>query len=146
MVKKWPISLFSEKLDILDISSHFEAIADNMSQDQTSDDIPGMTQSSLYSTARWRRLRSQQLAKDPLCRFCLDVGRETAATVVDHIEQHKNCLESFYDPDNLQSLCKKCHDNSKQLQEIHGYSQAAGEDGLPIDPKHPWNQKRNDSA
>ena len=100
------------------------------------------TSNRLYDSPRWRRLRSWHLAKEPLCRLCKAVGRITAATVVDHIEPHKNRLELFFDDTNLQSVCKSCHDNSKQLQELHGYSMAADVEGNPIDPTHPWNKKR----
>jgi len=40
----------------------------------------------------------------------LKAERVAPATVVDHIEPHKGDEELFYDINNLQSLCKSCHD------------------------------------
>jgi 5-methylcytosine-specific restriction endonuclease McrA len=39
----------------------------------------------VYKTARWKRLRKHQLARHPLCKFCLELGVVTAANVVDHV-------------------------------------------------------------
>jgi 5-methylcytosine-specific restriction protein A len=64
----------------------------------------------LYKTARWRRLRKRVLSRNPLCVECERQGRITPATVVDHIIPHKGNLELFWDEDNLQALCKPCHD------------------------------------
>lgn len=92
----------------------------------------------LYSLPVWRKqLRPAQLAKEPLCRMCAAKGKTTAATVVDHIKPHRGDLYTFADPDNLQSLCKTCHDSEKQSDEIRGYSKACGIDGWPLDPEHP---------
>ena len=71
----------------------------------------------LYDTARWKRLRIQQLTVEPLCRFCIEVEDVTAATVVDHRLAHKGDLDLFYDPHNLQSLCAPCHDRTKREME-----------------------------
>jgi hypothetical protein len=50
------------------------------------------------------------LSRNPLCVECERQGRITPATVVDHIIPHKGNLELFWDEDNLQALCKPCHD------------------------------------
>lgn len=63
-----------------------------------------------YSTDLWKRLRLTQLAKEPLCRECARVDIMTPAAVVDHIIPHCGDWEGFTDTDNLQSLCKSCHD------------------------------------
>ena len=96
----------------------------------------------LYDNVRWRKVAKRLLSLYPLCAFCLKMGRDTPATVVDHIVPHKGNRDLFWDESNLQPLCKKCHDSSKKMQEIHGYSQAAGVDGLPLDKDHPWNRNR----
>lgn len=62
-----------------------------------------------YSTA-WRKARKGYLAKHPLCVDCLRDGRTTAATVVDHIIDHKGDKELFWDSENWQPLCKTHHD------------------------------------
>jgi 5-methylcytosine-specific restriction endonuclease McrA len=51
---------------------------------------------------------------EPLCRFCIEAEDVTSADVVDHIKAHKGDLDLFFDPDNLQSLCKSHHDGAKQ--------------------------------
>ena len=57
--------------------------------------------------------------------------------VVDHIRPHKGDEVLFFDPANLQAICKECHDSRKQLIERHGFDPTVGEDGWPIDPDHP---------
>lgn len=57
---------------------------------------------------RWRRIRFEHLAEEPLCRMCRQLGLVTLATEVDHIKplwQGSN----EYDRSNLQSLCSTCH-------------------------------------
>lgn len=68
------------------------------------------------------------------------MGRVTAATVVDHIVPVREAPDRRLDPDNLQPLCKHCHDSLKAQQESRGYHSAVGEDGWPIDPDHPANR------
>ena len=92
-----------------------------------------------YHTARWRKIRDHQLRQYPLCEMCEKQGRATMATVADHVEPHRGDDEIFWYGE-LQSLCASCHSARKQMQEIHGYSQACGVDGLPIDEGHPWNR------
>jgi 5-methylcytosine-specific restriction enzyme A len=94
----------------------------------------------LYGTARWKKARKAQLTIEPLCRFHKARGLVALAGVVDHIKPHKGDLELFFDPRNLQSLCKLCHDSAKQAQEKGGLLKGNGLDGLPLDPNHPWNQ------
>lgn len=63
-----------------------------------------------YSKPRWRRLRHRFLCEHPFCTHCLKNKKIIIATVVDHIIPHKGNTELFWDTDNMQSLCKKCHD------------------------------------
>lgn len=93
----------------------------------------------LYKTARWLSLREDRLARWPLCAYCLEIGRITGATVVDHKKPHKGDEELFFDPDNHQSLCKHCHDSHKQAQERGGGLRGGNAQGIPIDPNHHWN-------
>lgn len=93
----------------------------------------------LYKTAAWQRLRRVQLAQDPLCLYCSEMGRVTAATVCDHIEPHKGDEELFFDHNNLQSLCKPCHDSVKQREERLGVRIGADINGYPLGQKHHWN-------
>ncbi|AYJ92048.1 MULTISPECIES: HNH endonuclease [Serratia] len=74
----------------------------------------------LYNTKRWYRLRYHQLQKQPLCEFHLKRDQVVSASIVDHVKPHKGDEELFHDPDNLQSLCKRCHDSVKQRMEKGG--------------------------
>jgi 5-methylcytosine-specific restriction enzyme A len=60
--------------------------------------------------SRWRRARSLYLAEHPWCARCLDEGRLTPATVVDHVEPHRGDERLFWDQDQWQALCKQHHD------------------------------------
>jgi len=80
------------------------------------------------------------LDKSPLCVLCARIGRDTPATVVDHIRPHEENAELFWDESNWQSLCSSCHSGLKRKQERHGYTQAADLNGVPIDEGHPWNK------
>jgi len=67
-----------------------------------------------YATSHpvWRRLRADQLNREPLCRECAKNGRVTAATVVDHI----NGDTSDNRPESLQPLCRGCHDRKTGIE------------------------------
>lgn len=93
----------------------------------------------LYDRAEWEELRLDWLRDNPLCAMCIAKGYVEAATVVDHVKPHDGDPELFFDRANLQSLCKVCHDQDKQLIEVHGFRPGHGRDGRPIDPSHPWN-------
>jgi 5-methylcytosine-specific restriction endonuclease McrA len=38
-------------------------------------------------------------------------------TVADHIDPHRGDRVKFFDPANLQCLCKACHDGAKQRED-----------------------------
>jgi len=65
--------------------------------------------SKLYSLSRWRHktngLAAAILRRDPICKIC---NRE-ASQVADHIQPHRGIAELFWDPKNLQGICKQCH-------------------------------------
>jgi len=71
--------------------------------------------------------------------MCEAQGRITLATVVDHIVPHRGDRDLFFDPTNLQSLCKPHHDGAKAQMERGGWSSMADADGYPIDPNHHQN-------
>lgn len=56
---------------------------------------------------RWQQIRKRVLAEEPLCRFCRDRGRVTAAQEVDHVLPLAD--GGTHDRDNLRPLCKSCH-------------------------------------
>lgn len=77
-----------------------------------------------YHTSRWRKLRANIIANEPLCRECDRNGLTTLAQMVDHInpvstgvnEANQDYL--MWSADNLQPLCNRCH-NKKSGQESH---------------------------
>ena len=91
----------------------------------------------LYDRQRWRNkrngLRIIHLRNHPLCVMCDHDGFVIAATVVDHINPHKGDERLFFDPLNLQSLCKRHHDSDKAFMEINGYRKGCDDDGNPYD-------------
>ena len=66
---------------------------------------------------RWKAARLRYLQSNPLCVACKP--RTQAATVVDHIKDHKGNAELFWDTSNWQPLCKSCHDRKTGID--HGY-------------------------
>ncbi|WP_043750772.1 HNH endonuclease [Methylobacterium nodulans] len=92
-----------------------------------------------YWTARWRRIAQAQLRDHPLCAMCSTDERPVAATVCDHVVPHRGDEHLFWEGE-LQSLCKPCHDGTKQAQERRGYVTGVTLDGRPRDPRHPWNR------
>lgn len=72
----------------------------------------------MYKTDAWtKRLRPNQLAREPWCAECDKIGLRVRATDVDHIVDHKGNPELFYDPGNLQSLCHSCH-SRKTIEDL----------------------------
>ena len=70
-----------------------------------------------YRSTAWRKLRAEQLRRQPLCERCLAQGRHIPARVVDHIRP-VNQGGAQLDLENLQSLCAACH-NRKSGAERH---------------------------
>lgn len=93
-----------------------------------------------YKTTFWRDLRLVHLGREPLCRRCKEEGRLTEATVVHHVRPHKGDWNLFRDGSNLASSCKRCHDSIEQSIEARGFDRTVGEDGWPVDVKHPFNR------
>ncbi len=99
----------------------------------------------LYRTKAWQALRLAAFKRDGYrCKRCsVDLvkgNKHPNSAVGDHIEPHKGDLDLFYDLDNVQSLCKACHDRHKQREDVRGYGTTIGSDGWPIDPRHPANR------
>ena len=91
----------------------------------------------LYKTARWKRTRAEQLAKQPLCETCLSQGRITAATVCNHADKDsKATIEGFY-AGPFTSECAPCHNGVVQRDEVRADAgklpiQACRPDGWPV--------------
>lgn len=92
------------------------------------------------NSAAWKRLRSEVLADEPLCRMCAGRGLVVAATDVDHIEDSREDYSDDNSRANLQPLCHDCH--SLKTAASMGKSVTLGCDvnGVPLDPAHPWHR------
>jgi len=93
----------------------------------------------LYN-AKWNRMSAAFRVENPLCVYCLQVGKTTPSQVTDHIIPHEGDVELFWDQSNWQALCKACHDSVKAKEEARGYAVGCGVDGLPVDKNHFWNK------
>jgi 5-methylcytosine-specific restriction enzyme A len=94
---------------------------------------------SLYNLSAWRTCRAAFLRAHPLCVYCLELGRHTAAQVVDHKTPHKGDRALFFDQTNWQALCTSCHNSHKQRVDRGGRRGGCDVNGMPLDPLHPWN-------
>jgi len=92
----------------------------------------------IYNNKIWRALRRDQLAKEPLCRYCMAMGHITAADTVNHKEPHRGDKNLAFDPENLESVCKPCHDVHCDAKDRGKTVAGCDGDGLPIDASHPW--------
>jgi 5-methylcytosine-specific restriction protein A len=87
-----------------------------------------------YGTARWRRIRAMHLAKEPLCRMCLERGRFVSARIADHIIPHRGDDRLFW-RGKLQSLCETHHNSTKHREEIGSARSKIGVDGWPAESR-----------
>lgn len=102
-----------------------------------------MSDPTPYLTPAWKALRAQILRRDPICRAC----RMARSSHCDHIQPHRGDQVLFWDPANLQGLCRSCHSH-KTARRDGGWGRAptstplAGTtpDGLPTDRRHHWNK------
>ena len=61
-----------------------------------------------YQSSTWRKARNSYIARNPLCKSCLDNNRTTPGNVVDHIIGIKSGGAELNE-NNFQTLCTKCH-------------------------------------
>ncbi len=97
----------------------------------------------LYNSAEWQSLRMQVFIRDMfICQMCGQPTYRVAnskqacnrkrSPVADHIKPHKGNVELFFDPNNIQTLHKYCHDKHKQKLERGGKQRPeTGLDGWP---------------
>ena len=69
-------------------------------------------------SARWAKVARNYLHFHPLCVACEKVGIVQQAEQVDHILPHRGDYDLFWDADNLQGLCRRCH-AKKTRKESH---------------------------
>lgn len=72
-----------------------------------------------YCTAEWKRLRLATFKRDGWTCQCGCGTKEgrSSQLVADHKTPHRGDQKLFWDPDNLQTLTKACHDSRKQAEE-----------------------------
>ena len=92
-----------------------------------------------YGTARWKSLRAQILAINPLCWMCQQEGKVEPATVVDHHKPHRGDPVLFWDWRNLRGVCTPHHDGPKQSEDRTGVAVGCDEAGVPFDAGSHWN-------
>ena len=71
-------------------------------------------------TWAWTKARNAYLKDNPLCVYCGQDGRITAANVVNHKIPHKGDQDLFWNEENWESLCKRHHDSDAQMAEKSG--------------------------
>ncbi len=60
-------------------------------------------------TKRWNAASKRYRVDHPYCVVCFVAGRIRLATEVDHVIPHRNDPLLFWDQDNWQALCHRCH-------------------------------------
>lgn len=87
----------------------------------------------------WQRIRKLVLARDcGLCQVCRKAGRIGIATQVDHIISKAKARragwtdEQMDHMENLQAICKTCHDIKTLVEEGKQVRVAIGPDGWPV--------------
>ena len=75
----------------------------------------------VYNSRKWRKFSKDFKERNPVCVKCKEKGIVKASAVTDHI-QRVNAGGDHYNEDNLQALCRSCH-NSKSGKEAHGYGE-----------------------
>lgn len=69
-----------------------------------------------YQSKRWKVFREMYLAEHPLCKNFDDC--HNFAEHVDHIKRIESEEdELFYDENNLQALCRKCHSKKTAMED-----------------------------
>lgn len=69
-----------------------------------------------YQTDEWRRIRKDQLIKQPWCEDHLAGGEYVIATDVDHVRPHRGDRAVFMGGP-FKSLCHSCH-SKKTMREV----------------------------
>jgi len=97
-----------------------------------------------YGLGIWKKLRLQQLTKEPLCHMCKSEGVIKPAKVANHTKAHKGDWSLFTDPNNLDSLCERHHNADQQSLEKGGSPKMKfDEDGWPLESADSLIKKTN---
>lgn len=77
-----------------------------------------------YNSQRWKKLRKLKKQVNPFCERCFAKGKYVPTYMVHHKEyiNEDNYMDDnvFFNMDNLESLCKSCH-NAEHFGEKMNY-------------------------
>lgn len=92
-------------------------------------DIPEIA--ARYRSDRWEKLRKLKKLHDPFCERCLKRGIYEPARIVHHKEYItlENYLDDnvFFNIDNLECLCQKCHNQEHFGEKLDYYFDDKGD-------------------
>lgn len=92
--------------------------------------------------SRLQEIRRRFRQDEPLCAVCKAKGKVVAWAELDHIiPLFKGGVDSTDPFENRQGLCKPCHAEKTRV-DLNYKEIGADAEGWPIDPRHPWNQKK----
>ena len=78
-----------------------------------------------YKSKRWQKLRKQKVLLNPFCERCLKKNIYNSTNIVHHKEYITDINyeddDIFFNIDNLESLCKDCH-NKEHFGDKEEYS------------------------
>lgn len=71
-----------------------------------------------YGSARWKQLRWQVCVRDLFtCQLCHRIAGRKGEAVADHKVPHRGNALLFWDENNVQTICKSCHDSVRQSED-----------------------------
>ena len=73
---------------------------------------------TFYLSVQWRKFRDWYITRHPVCEMCEREGRQTIATMVDHVTEIKDG-GALTDEENAQSLCAACHNRKTAMTKNH---------------------------
>jgi 5-methylcytosine-specific restriction protein A len=73
-----------------------------------------------YKTPAWQAIRIQVFVRDAYTCQMKGCGKVTSRPIADHVRPHRGDRARFFNPGNVQTLCKPCHDGAKQRAERRG--------------------------
>ena len=81
-----------------------------------------LKEKGFYHSKAWRAVRKQVLIRDKnLCRHCLESGKITLATTIHHVMELDRRPDLALDINNLISLCRICHEETRVKPEREAY-------------------------
>lgn len=69
------------------------------------------------NSARYKHARKFFLTRHPMCTRCSTNIRPELATILDHKTPHRGDYVLFWEFDNWQGLCKRCHDRKTSSED-----------------------------